>query len=92
MIKLNKPVNLNGTELRKELNAGGVKISDELSSLKDDGEGNLLLDIKEKDEAKAKSIVEAHNGNIIVPDYSDAKSALLAKLGITEDEVKLLLS
>jgi len=92
MIKLNKPVNLNGTELRQELNAGGVKISDELSSIKDDGDGNLWLDIADKDEVKAKSIVAVHNGNVIAPDNSTAKSALLVKLGITEDEAKLLLA
>jgi hypothetical protein len=89
MIQFKKPQNLNGTELLAQLNAAGVTISEPPF---DDAEGNLWLDIAESDEAKAAPIVAAHNGTTIAPDNSTAKAALLAKLGITADEAKLLLS
>ena len=89
MIQFTKPINLNGTELLAELNAEGVSITE---SAMIDGEGNFWLDIAEADKAKATPIVAAHNGTVIAPDTSAAKAALLAKLGISADEAKLLLS
>ena len=89
MISFPKPTNLNGTELLAELNASDVKITE---SPVIDGEGNFWLDIAEADKAKATPIVAAHNGTIIAPNNSAAKAELLAKLGISSDEVKLLLS
>ena len=88
MIQFTKPTNLNGTELLAELNAGGVSITE---SAMIDGEGNFWLDIAEADKAKATPIVASHNGTTVTPDKS-AKAALLAKLGISADEAKLLLS
>ena len=88
MIQFKKPQNLNGTELLAQLNAAGVTISEPPF---DDAEGNLWLDIAESNKAKAAPIVAAHNGTTIAPDNSTAKAALLAKLGITADEAKLLL-
>jgi type II secretory pathway component HofQ len=88
MIKFNKPENLNGAELLVELNAGGVKITTPPTI---DGNGDFWLDVAPTDEAKAKTIVAAHNGTTVAPDNSAAKSALLAKLGITADEAALLL-
>jgi hypothetical protein len=90
MITFDKPTNLNGSELRKELNAGGVTISDAVSSVMLSGD-ELSLDIAAKDTAKATPIVAAHNGTVIAPDNLAAKAALLARLGITADEAKLLL-
>ena len=89
MIKYNKPINLNGEELLAELNAGGVAITQPPF---DDAQGNLWLDIAKTDEAKATPIVAAHNGTTVAPDTSAAKAALLARLGMTADEAKLLLS
>jgi hypothetical protein len=89
MIKLNKPTNLNGTELRQQLNAAGVKISDEPSSVKEDAEGNLWLDIANKDEAKAKSIVAAHDGTIIAPEPTVADK--LANAGLNLEDLKAAL-
>jgi len=89
MIKFNKPANLNGTELLAELNAGSVAIT---QSPFDDAQGNLWLQITEADEAKAAPIVAAHNGTTVAPDNLAAKAALLAKLGLTAEEAKLLLS
>ena len=89
MIQFTKPTNLNGTELLAELNAGGVSITE---SAMIDGEGNFWLDIAEADKAKATPIVATHNGTIVAPDKSAEKAALLAKLGISADEAKLLLN
>ena len=89
MISFTKPTNLNGTELLAELNAGSVSITE---SPRIDGDGLFWLEIAEADKAKATSIVAAHNGTTVEPDNSAAKAALLAKLGITADEAKLLLS
>jgi hypothetical protein len=62
MIKFDKPQNLNGAELRQELNNIGVQISNEPTSVEVDGDDNLWLDIASEDEAKAKVIVDNHNG------------------------------
>ena len=91
MIKYTKPNNLNGTELRDELNANNIVISYEPFSVRLEGDGSLWLDIKDKDADKAAPIVAAHNGTVIAPDNSAAKAALLAKLGITEAEARLLM-
>ena len=88
MMQFTKPKNLNGTELLNELRAGGVEVT---GWPKLDGDV-FSLDITEADKAKAASIVAAHNGTIVAPDKSADKAALLARLGITADEAKLLLS
>jgi hypothetical protein len=64
MIEFTKPTKLNGEELRQELSAAGVLISDNYLAVQDDAEGHLLLDIAKKDESKAQSVVSAHNGTI----------------------------
>jgi hypothetical protein len=89
MIKFNKPTNLNGTELRQELNVAGVKITDQPSSVKSDANGNLWLEIADKDEAKAKSVVEAHNGTTIAPALTVADK--LANAGLTVEDLRAAL-
>jgi len=91
MIKFTQPTNLNGAELRQELNAGGAVISDNSNAVSIDGNGDFWLDIKAADKTKAETIVAAHNGTTVAPDTSAAKAALLARLGITADEAKLLI-
>ncbi len=89
MIQFTKPINLNGTELISELNNANVMVTG--LPLIDDN-GNFWLDIAESDITIATSIVAAHDGTVFAPDNSAAKAALLEKLGITEEEAKLLLS
>ena len=91
MIKLNKPENLNGEELVQELLNAGIEVNTETSPLVD-GNNDLWLDIDVNDESKAIKIVANHNGTTIVPNLAVKRQALLAKLGITEEEAKLLLS
>lgn len=87
MIKFNKPEKLNGSQLVDELKAQNIKISQPPMI---DENNDLLLDISQKDEITAKAIVKTHIG---VDNYvTDEKLALLAKLGITQEEAKLLLS
>ena len=86
MIQFTKPKNLNGTELLAELNAAGVIIAE---SPMIDGDGNFWLNIAEADEAKAASIVTAHNGTIIVPEPTISEK--LESAGIKLDELKAAL-
>ena len=63
MISFDKPTNLNGAELRQELNDANVVISNDIDSIIVDGDV-LLLDIASKDKSKAQAVVDAHNGTI----------------------------
>lgn len=89
MIKFSKPTELNGEQLVDEIKKAHINIIKEPLV---DGNGDLWLDVSETDETAVSEIVKNH----IAVDYSAvrtaAKAALLAKLGITEDEAKLLLS
>jgi hypothetical protein len=64
MISFIKPENLNGAELRQELNDAGIVISNDMSAVKLDGEKVLWLDIAESDAEAAAVVVAAHNGTI----------------------------
>jgi len=92
-----KPTNLNGAELIAELEAAGISIN----RVQDNGDETITLDT---DNAKAKAIVAKHDGTVIAPELSIAqklqsvglnldelKAALLERLGISEEEAKLLL-
>ena len=88
MITFNKPENLNGAQLRDELNAGGVKISNDRNAVCVNGEGKLELDIKINDQVKAAEIVAEHIGVDIDTTAAKASAqAKLAALGLTEEEV-----
>ena len=87
MIEFVKPTNLNGKELLEELAAGGVTVT---------GRPNvelevLRLDIKASDKSNAEKIILAHNGTTTAPDLTAEKQAILQKLGITADEISILL-
>jgi hypothetical protein len=86
MIKFDKPVNLNGTELVNELNDAGITIND-LPYV--DGNSDLWLNISESDKAQAESIVAAHNSTTVAPEPSIQDK--LANAGITLDELKVAL-
>ena len=86
MIKFNKPINLNGTELVNQLNAAGIAVNN-LPEV--DGNNDLWLDMSEADKAKAKLIVAEHNGTTIAPEPTIQDK--LANAGITLDELKTAL-
>lgn len=85
MIKFNKPINLNGTQLRQELRNAQVDISDHNLSVKEIS-GDLYLDIKPTDEEKARIVVAAHNGTTVAPEPTIADK--LALVGLTVDDLK----
>jgi Na+/citrate or Na+/malate symporter len=69
MISFDKPNNLDGAKLIDELIAVGVEIigSDQFAHLGKtppslDGNGKLFLSIDAKDQAKAQTVIDAHNG------------------------------
>ena len=68
MIKFNKPENLNGAELLDELAAVGIVLDKKEQAPSIDGNGDFWLDVKKADEAKAASVVEAHNGTTLAPE------------------------
>ena len=86
MIQFNKPTNLNGAELLQELNAAGVVIETPPTL---DGNDVLWLDIAAKDEAKAASIVAAHNGTMVAPEPSVADK--LESVGLSVADLKTAL-
>lgn len=89
MIQFDKPQNLNGFELVAELEAKGIKVIEPLFI---DGNGDFWIDIDAQDKEAATLVVSAHNGTVIPSDNTASKAALLDKLGITQEEAKLLLS
>jgi len=85
MLQFIKPSNLNGAELLQELNAAGVLVT---TNPMIDGDGNLWLDVLEKDKSKAGEIVANHNGTTIAPEPTLKDK--LAALGLTGDDLKAL--
>ena len=84
-----QPTKLNGTRLINELAAVGIFV-DEVSV---DGSGNLVLEIADKDKAKAEQVIAHHKGeDIIDPKVAFRASALakLAALGLSADEIAAL--
>jgi hypothetical protein len=89
MIKLPKPQNLNGDELRAELLAKGVDIGNNLDSLLDDGQGFIYVNADNSVKDIVENVVLEHNGNIIPkqPTINDK----LGSLGLNLDELKAAL-
>jgi hypothetical protein len=64
MISFAKPTNLNGAELRQELQDNGIEIADSIWAIKDSADGFLWLDIAESDAQAAEAVIAAHNGTV----------------------------
>jgi hypothetical protein len=90
MIKVNKPTNLDGVELRAELRAAGVDITDGRNAVFIDDNGILYLEIAAKDKAKADEVIAKHNGKQTAPELSIAEK--LASIGLTIDDLKTALA
>ena len=89
MIKFTKPTNLNGSELLTELALVGIILQNETEAPFIDGNGDLWLDIKPADEAKAEAVVSVHNGTIVAPEQTiDDK---LASVGLSVPDLKTAL-
>jgi hypothetical protein len=85
MQKYTIPENLNGIELRKELNAAGVTISDDLTAVRV-YDGELVLEIAASDKVKADTIVAAHNGTTVAPELTIEQK--LASVGLNLEDLK----
>ena len=86
MIKFNKPANLNGSELLDELAAVGIVLDLTTQAPLIDGNGDLWLDIKSADKAKAELVVAAHNGTTIAPEPTVEQK--LASVGLNLSDLK----
>lgn len=88
MIQFNKPLNLNGAELKEELKSSGVTFLREIDALVV-REDLLFVNISSEFEAVAAPIIAAHNGTTIIPEptISDKLSAA----GLTVEELKTAL-
>lgn len=86
MIKFDKPINLNGSELLAELKTNGVVITE---SPLIDGNGDFWLDVKPADQAKVAAVVAAHNGTIIAPEPTIEDK--LASVGLNLVDLKTAL-
>ena len=86
MIKFNKPANLNGSELLDELAAVGIVLDLTTQAPLIDGNGDLWLDIKSADKAKAELVVAAHNGTTIAPEPTVEQK--LASVGLNLTDLK----
>lgn len=89
MIKFEKPINLNGQELREELRQQGIAISDDRNAVNVDENNELLLDIDSKYKAKAAVVVANHNGTVIAPEPTITDK--LSSVGLNIDDLKMAL-
>lgn len=87
MKSFDKPDFFNGAELITELEAVGVKIN---GYPEIDGNGVLWLDVT--DEVKTQEVLNNHVGTTVIPDLTVKRQAVLDKLGLTAEEVAVLLS
>ena len=91
MIQFEKPSELNGSQLRDELRNVKINISDEFNAVLVDGNDKLWLNIAEKDAAKAAEVVAKHVGTDQRPQIEAQRNAILERLGLTAEDVALLL-
>jgi len=88
MQKYTIPKNLNGLQLRKELNDAGVVISDDFRAVRT-YDNELILEISSTDADKAKTVVAAHNGTVIAPEPTIEQK--LASVGLNLGDLKTAL-
>ena len=87
MIKVNKPINL--SQLDKEYNSQG------LNGILDENGNHIAVGLtpnNQGDESELKLIIDKHIALEENLEYLTARKNVLDKLGINEDEAKLLLS
>lgn len=87
MIQFTKPAQLNGSQLRDELRAAGVKITDDNQAVSTDGEQILWLEIADSDKAKAQEVVLNHVGIDKEPTLDDK----LSSVGLSLTDLKAAL-
>ena len=88
MIQFERPKQLNGEQLRQELKTAGVTLPDSVFDFVDDGTGNLFLDIADKDQAIANSVIQSHIAKPIPEPTIEQK---LASVGLNLEDLKAAL-
>lgn len=83
-----KPAQLNGVQLKEELEAAGI----EIPFVTDKADGFIYFDVEKSKESTAVQIVANHIAVDKSAQNATAKATLLAQLNITEEQAKLLLS
>lgn len=86
-MEFNIPAQLNGVQLQKELKDVGVKLNDYPRLV----DNKLILNITENDKIKAMAVVDAHIGIDNSAQVAAQRQAILDRLGITEEEARILL-
>ncbi len=89
MIKFDKPVNLNGSELLDELAAVGIVLDKLKQAPYIDGNNEFWLDVKPADKAKTEAVVAAHNGTTVAPEPTIEDK--LASVGLNVSDLKTAL-
>lgn len=84
MEKFNKPAQLNGAQLIKELNDAGI----DASNCFIDGNENFFIDVAANKKTQAQAIVNAHVGIDTQPTLAEK----LASVGLSIDELKAALA
>ena len=79
----NKPINLNGAELKEELAAVGIIVE----TIRDNA--NDTISFETTNEAKAREVVAAHNGTTIAPEPTIEEK--LASVGLNLPDLKAAL-
>lgn len=87
MIQFTKPAQLNGAQLKDELRAVGVAITDDNQAVSTDGERTLWLNIADTDKVKAQEVVAQHIGIDKEPTLDDK----LASVGLSVADLKAAL-
>ncbi len=81
------PNKFNSLQLQKELKNAGVILKD----IPQINNGKLVLEVAKKDETKTQAIVETHVGFDNSAEIQAQRQAVLDRLGLTDDELKVLL-
>lgn len=87
MIQFTKPAQLNGSQLRDELRAAGVAITDDNKAVSTDGDQILWLEIADADKSKAQEVVANHVGIDKEPTLEDK----LSSVGLSVADLKAAL-
>jgi hypothetical protein len=91
MIKFNNINFTDGKQLLEDLAQAGVILNIETQAPLIDSDGFLCLDVEENQREIVQSVLDSHVPKDTQVEKQTARQALLDKLGITEDEAKLLL-
>jgi len=87
MIQFTKPAQLNGSQLRDELRAAGVAITDDNKAVSTDGDQILWLEIADADKSKAQEVVANH----VVIDKEPTLEDKLSSVGLSLADLKAAL-